>query len=74
MACTAVCRHDGIFSLILPALGLGYWLLRGIAGGAALASLWEPALGSLSAAGIAAVVTVIAALPVAILSHAAKHG
>lgn len=56
------------FSLILPALGLGYWLLRGIAGGAALASLWEPALGSLSAAGIAAVVTVIAALPVAILS------
>lgn len=56
------------FSLILPALGLSYWLLRGVAGGEALASLWEPALGSVSAAGIAAVVTVIAALPVAILS------
>jgi iron(III) transport system permease protein len=56
------------FSLILPAIGLGYWLIRGIASGEAFVSLWEPALGSVSVALIAGVVTVIAALPVAILS------
>ncbi len=68
-----------IFSLIIPAASLIYWVVRGltqqsgmreVAGQANIVdvwSLWEPALNSVTASGLAAFITVIAAIPVSIL-------
>lgn len=66
-------------ALVGPAFSLGYWLLRGlyqdagvrvIAGRANVTdpwALWQPAVNSLTASGLAALATVLIALPVAIL-------
>jgi iron(III) transport system permease protein len=62
--CTAVV---GLF-LVLPAGVLGYWLGRGIANERELAIPWSEALSSLTASALAAVVAVLAALPVAVLA------
>jgi iron(III) transport system permease protein len=56
----------GLF-LVLPASVLGYWLARGIANDRELEVPWREATHSLSASGLAAVVTLAAALPVALL-------
>jgi iron(III) transport system permease protein len=56
------------FALFLPAAGLVYWLVRGLANGQTLASLSQPAWNSLLVSLIAAGLAVAAALPVAILS------
>jgi iron(III) transport system permease protein len=56
----------GLF-LVLPAGVLGYWLARGIANERELNAPWDEALNSLAASGLAALVAVVAALPVAIL-------
>ena len=61
--CAAV---TGAF-LVLPAGVLGYWLGRGLANDRLDGVPWREAGNSLSASGLAAVVTVAAALPVAIL-------
>jgi iron(III) transport system permease protein len=58
-------------ALGMPLIALCYWLLRGLANGSVLDSLWQPAANSLLAAGIAALVTVIAAIPPALL--VARH-
>jgi iron(III) transport system permease protein len=57
----------GLF-LVLPASVLGYWLARGIANDRQLAVPWHEALHSLGASGLAVVVTLAAALPVALLA------
>ena len=54
--------------LLLPALVLGYWLVRGIANERRLDLPWDEAVHSLTASGLASVVTIAAALPVAILA------
>jgi iron(III) transport system permease protein len=56
----------GLF-LVLPASVLGYWLARGIANDRELEVPWREAVHSLGASGLAAVVTLAAALPVALL-------
>ena len=56
----------GVF-LVLPASVLGYWLARGIANDRELEVPWREATHSLGASGLAAVVTLAAALPVAVL-------
>jgi iron(III) transport system permease protein len=56
----------GLF-LVLPASVLGYWLARGIANDRELEVPWREATHSLGASGLAAVVTLAAALPVALL-------
>ncbi len=68
-----------IVSLLIPAGSLLYWVFRGLSqqgGVRAVAgssnvqdvwTLWEPAINSVTASGLAAVITVIAAIPVAIL-------
>jgi iron(III) transport system permease protein len=56
----------GVF-LVLPASVLGYWLARGIANDRELEVPWREATHSLGASGLAAVVTLAAALPVALL-------
>ena len=55
-------------ALVLPASVLVYWAVRGIAAGEPLTLLWGSARNSLLAGGLAAVATVIAALPVAVLA------
>jgi iron(III) transport system permease protein len=60
----------GLF-LVLPASVLVYWLLRGIERERRLELPWNEALHSLSASGLAAAVTVAAAIPIAVL--AARH-
>ncbi len=54
-------------SLGMPVLVLSYWLLRDFAAGANLQQVLLPALNSVYAAGLGAVVSVLAAVPVAIL-------
>lgn len=55
-------------ALVLPAGVLLYWLLRGLQVGEQLTPLWLAARNSLLASGLAAGVTLLAALPVALLS------
>ena len=57
----------GLF-LALPAGVLGYWLARGIVNDRELEMPWHEALHSLGASGLAAAVTLAAALPVALLA------
>lgn len=64
----AFCALAVAFFLVLPAGVLGYWLGRGIANERELAVPWSEALHSLEASGLAAVVAVLAALPIAILA------
>ena len=54
--------------LVLPASILVYWAVRGISAGEPLLLLWGAARNSLYAGGLAALVVVAAALPVATLS------
>jgi iron(III) transport system permease protein len=54
-------------SLLLPAAVLAYWLARGIAAGESLSALGPALWGSLTASGVGALATVLAALPVAVL-------
>lgn len=53
--------------LVIPALNLGYWLLRGLAAGETIPDLWLALGNSVLAAGLAAVSTLAAALPVALV-------
>lgn len=55
-------------ALVLPAGVLLYWLVRGLQSGGQLAPLWLATRNSLLASGLAAGVTLLAALPVALLS------
>ena len=60
------CLVTAVF-LLLPAGVLAYWLGRGIANERALSLPVEEALSSLGASSLAAVVTLLASLPVAVL-------
>jgi iron(III) transport system permease protein len=55
-------------ALVLPLLTLGWWAVQGMSVGAVFSPVWAEATRSAGVAGAAAVVTVIAALPVAILT------
>lgn len=57
-----------LLSLIMPMSILGYWLVRGVSAGEPFNVVWAPALNSGYVAGLAALVTIAAALPVVILS------
>lgn len=52
------------FALVLPTAVLGFWLVRGLAAGVNVAGLGVMTANSLTAAGLAALVAVAAALPV----------
>jgi iron(III) transport system permease protein len=56
------------FSLGLPAGVLAYWLVRGLQAGETVAGLGPAAWNSILASGLAAVATLGAALPVAVLA------
>lgn len=57
-----------LFALILPVGVMLDWLLRGLRNGETWRPLWHAALNSLGASGLAAAVTVLAALPIAVLA------
>ena len=54
--------------LLLPCGVLVYWLVRGIVAGEPILPMWQLAWNSLAVSSIAAIVTVIAALPITVLS------
>lgn len=64
----AFCAAVVLVAVALPLSVLGYWLVRGILAGQALAPLWRPTFNSLYVSGLAAAVVLVAALPVAVLS------
>ena len=64
----ALCATVVTLSLAMPMSMLGYWVIRGVAAGEPLLSLWAPARNSLSVSGLAAIVTIAAAVPVAVLA------
>ena len=55
-------------ALVIPASVLLFWLLRGVQGGEQISSLWPATQNSLIASALAAGVTVMACLPVTVLS------
>ncbi len=65
----AWCASVTGFFLVLPAAVLVYWLVRGIENERGLDVPWSEAAHSLGASGLAAVVTLAAAVPVAVLAH-----
>ena len=62
------CSLVALLSLALPMGVLVYWVVRGVAAGEPLLLLWRAAGNSLLVSGLAAVVAVVAALPIATLS------
>lgn len=68
------CTGIVLSALILPAVNLGYWWVRGIRAGEAMGSLWEVSWNSFTISLIAALVTVAASLPISFLRvrHAGK--
>ncbi len=54
--------------LVLPIGVLGYWVVRGVTAGEPLRILWDSAWNSVSVSALAAVVSVLVALPVVILA------
>jgi iron(III) transport system permease protein len=57
-----------VASLVLPLMTLGWWTARGLSLGNVVDSVLPEMLRSMSVAGLAAVVTAVAALPLAILT------
>jgi len=62
------CSLVVLLTLIMPISVLGYWLVRGVSAGEPLNVIWSSAVNSGYVSVLAAIVTVIAALPVAILA------
>ncbi len=61
----AFCAGVVLMALIVPMAILAFWLLRGINSGEPLLLLWEATRNSLVGSGMAAVVAVVFAIPVA---------
>lgn len=61
------CAIVVLFSLVIPVCILVYWVIRGVSAGEPLLLLWSHTANSLFVSGFAAVLAVIAAVPIAIL-------
>jgi iron(III) transport system permease protein len=62
------CSSIVIVTLIIPGSNLIYWVLRGVQAGEKIGNLWEATQNSILASGLAAVLILIAAIPIAIIS------
>jgi iron(III) transport system permease protein len=62
------CSGVALLSLALPMSVLGFWVVRGVLSGEPLLLLWDAAKNSLYVSALAAGVTVVSALPIAILT------
>ena len=67
-AALAFCAAVVTLSLVMPLSVLGFWVVRGVSAGEPLLSLWVQARNSLTVSGLAALVTIVAAVPVAVLA------
>ncbi len=63
-----LCASVVILSLVLPASILLYWFLRSLKLSIAFPSLWTAAWNSVFASGLASAISLLAAIPVALLS------
>jgi iron(III) transport system permease protein len=61
------CGTVMVFSLVLPAGVLAYWLVRGMQAGEMIGDVWRAAGNSLLVSGLGAVVAIAVALPLAVL-------
>ena len=64
----AFCGAVVLFGLVLPLGILGHWVVRGALTGESLGLSWNTVLNSVYVSGLAAVVSIAAALPIAIMS------
>jgi iron(III) transport system permease protein len=64
----AYCISLTALAVLLPVAAIGGWLVAGLRNGRVIAPLWELALNSLLASGLAAGAAVLAALPVVLLA------
>ena len=64
----AFCTAVVLVSLVTPMSVLGFWVIRGVSAGEPLLLFWSHARNSLYVSGLAALVTVVAALPIATLA------
>ena len=64
----ALCSAIVFLSLVMPMSVLGYWVVRGVSAGSPLLALWGEAGNSLYVSGLAALVTILAAVPIATLT------
>jgi iron(III) transport system permease protein len=62
------CAAVAGLALVMPLGVIAYWLVRGISTGEQLMFVWQLALNSVYVSGLAALVAVAAALPVAVLA------
>jgi iron(III) transport system permease protein len=61
------CALVALLSLVMPATVLLYWFVRGVRAGESVPQLWLAMWNSIQSSGLAAIVTVLLALPVVIL-------
>ena len=64
----ALCTAVVLVSLVIPMSVLGYWVFRGVSAGEPLLLQWGAIWNSLHVSALAAVVAVVAALPIATLT------
>ena len=64
----AACALVVALALGVPLATILFWLVRGIGTDQALGLVWEPVLNSVLASGLAAILAVLASIPVAILA------
>ena len=57
-----------LVSLVIPAANLAFWLVRGFNAGETISTYWDETFNSLWVSAVAALVILIAALPISILS------
>jgi len=55
-------------AVVVPVGTIGFWLARGVSVGESFATVWGPTLNSVLASGLAAVLAVLASIPVAVLA------
>jgi iron(III) transport system permease protein len=67
-AALAACGMVVALALGIPLATILFWLARGLGAPEQLSLVWEPALNSVVASGLAAVLAVLASIPVAVLA------
>lgn len=62
------CAFVSLVTLVMPMSILTYWAMRGVFAAEPLRQVWNYAFNSVSVSGVAAIITALAAIPVAILA------
>jgi iron(III) transport system permease protein len=62
------CSLVVLLGVVMPVGVIGYWLVAGLLHGESLSVVWQPLLNSVGVSALAAVLTVAAAVPIAVLA------